>query len=249
STDNTAGTSKVNVVGENISIELQFDLNMPALEDVSTFDFSSDDEDDGAVADMNNLDTIINVSPIPTTKIHKYHPLDQVIRDLQSATQTRNMSKNLEEHGDHRKNPKRNKRDERGIVIRNKARLVAQWYTQEERIDYDEVFVPVSRIEAIRLFFIYTSFKDFVVYQMDVKSAFLYGKIKKDVYKKDGTFISQDKYVAEIFKIGFTEVKTASTPMKLKSLCSRMKMVKKWMFICIVVANSTTEAEYVAASS
>nr|GEX61578.1 hypothetical protein [Tanacetum cinerariifolium] len=77
----------------------KFDLNMPALEDVSTFDFLSDDEDDGAVADMNNLDTIINVSPIPTTKIHKYHPLDQVIGDLQSATQTRNMSKNLEEHG------------------------------------------------------------------------------------------------------------------------------------------------------
>ncbi|GJX87359.1 putative ribonuclease H-like domain-containing protein [Tanacetum coccineum] len=76
----------------------------------------------------------------------------------------------------------RNKKDERGIVIRNKARLVAQGYTQEEGIDYDEVFAPVARIEAIRLFLAYASFKDFIVYQMDVKSAFLYGKIIDEVY-------------------------------------------------------------------
>ncbi|GJU40315.1 putative ribonuclease H-like domain-containing protein [Tanacetum coccineum] len=203
-----------------------------------------------------------------------------------------------------------NKKDERGIVIRNKARLVAQGYTQEEGIDYDEVFAPVARIEAIRLFLAYASFKDFVVYQMDVKSAFhpdfsdrvykvekaLYGlhqaprawyetlstylldngfqrgKIDKTLFikrykgdillvqvyvddiifgstkkelciafeklmhekfqmssmgeltfflglqvkqKKDGIFISQDKYVAEILKkFRFTEVKTASTPIE-----------------------------------
>ncbi|GJY16986.1 putative ribonuclease H-like domain-containing protein [Tanacetum coccineum] len=76
----------------------------------------------------------------------------------------------------------KNKKDERGIVIKNKARLVAQGYTQEEGIDYDEVFAPVARIEAIRLFLAYASFKDFVVYQMDVKSAFLYGKIEEEVY-------------------------------------------------------------------
>nr|GEW65948.1 retrovirus-related Pol polyprotein from transposon TNT 1-94 [Tanacetum cinerariifolium] len=76
----------------------------------------------------------------------------------------------------------KNKKDERGIVVRNKARLVAQGYTQEEGIDYDDVFALVARIVAIRLFLVYASFKDFVVYQMDVKSAFLYGKIKEDVY-------------------------------------------------------------------
>ncbi|GJU38572.1 putative ribonuclease H-like domain-containing protein [Tanacetum coccineum] len=76
----------------------------------------------------------------------------------------------------------RNKKDERGIVIRNKARQVTQGYTQEEGIDYDEVFAPVARIEAIRLFLAYASFKDFIVYQMDVKSAFLYGKIEEEVY-------------------------------------------------------------------
>ncbi|GJS78100.1 putative ribonuclease H-like domain-containing protein [Tanacetum coccineum] len=223
---NAAGTNKVNDVGGKTSIKLPFDLNMPALEDYSIFDFSRDDEDDGVVADMNNLDTTIQVSPIPTTRIHKDHPLDQVIRDLQSATQIRKMSKNLEEHGFEEpkkvihalKDPSwieamqeellqfklqevwtlvdlpngkraigtkwvfRNKKDERGIVIRNKARLVAQGYTQEEGIDYDEVFAPVARIEAIRLFLAYASFKDFVVYQMDVKSAFLYGKIEEEVY-------------------------------------------------------------------
>ncbi|GKD49256.1 putative ribonuclease H-like domain-containing protein [Tanacetum coccineum] len=76
----------------------------------------------------------------------------------------------------------KNKKDERSIMIRNKARLVAQGYTQEEGIYYDEVFAPVAKIKAIRLFLAYASFKDFVVYQMDVKSAFLYGKTEEEVY-------------------------------------------------------------------
>ncbi|GJZ20609.1 putative ribonuclease H-like domain-containing protein [Tanacetum coccineum] len=96
---NDAGTNKVNVVGGKTSIELPFDPDMPTLEDDSIFDFSRYDEDDCSMADMNNLDTTIQVNPIPTTRIHKDHPLNQVIGDLQSATQTRKMSKNLEEHG------------------------------------------------------------------------------------------------------------------------------------------------------
>nr|GEY47967.1 retrovirus-related Pol polyprotein from transposon TNT 1-94 [Tanacetum cinerariifolium] len=76
----------------------------------------------------------------------------------------------------------RNKKDERGIVIRNKARLVAQGHTQEEGIDYEGVFAPVARIEAIRLFLAYASFMGFLGYQMDVKSAFLYGTIEDEVY-------------------------------------------------------------------
>ncbi|GJV31486.1 putative ribonuclease H-like domain-containing protein [Tanacetum coccineum] len=76
----------------------------------------------------------------------------------------------------------RNKKDERGILIKNKARLVAQGYTQEEGINYDEVFALVARIEAIRLFLAYASFKYFVVCQMDVKSIFLYGRIEEEVY-------------------------------------------------------------------
>nr|GFA42272.1 uncharacterized mitochondrial protein AtMg00810-like [Tanacetum cinerariifolium] len=72
---------------------------MLALEDVGIFDFSNEDEDDDVVADINNLDTTIQVSPTSTTRIHKDHPLDQVIEDLQPARQTRNMTKNLKEHG------------------------------------------------------------------------------------------------------------------------------------------------------
>ncbi|GKG45607.1 hypothetical protein Tco_0498053 [Tanacetum coccineum] len=62
-TINTTGTNEDNVVGRKTSIELPFDLNMPALKDYSIFGFSRDDEDDGALADMNNLDTTIQVSP------------------------------------------------------------------------------------------------------------------------------------------------------------------------------------------
>ncbi|GJY72324.1 putative ribonuclease H-like domain-containing protein [Tanacetum coccineum] len=192
---NAASTNKDNVVGGKTSIELPLDPNMPALEDYSIFDSSKDDEDDGAEADMNNLDTTIQVSHIPTTRIHKDHPLDPMIEDLQSATQTRKMLNNLKEHRfvstiqqrtTHKdlqnclfacflsqEEPKKVihalkdpswieamqeellqfklQEDEKGIVIRNKARLVAQGYTQEEGIDYDEVFTPVARIEAIRL--------------------------------------------------------------------------------------------------
>nr|GEW15582.1 hypothetical protein [Tanacetum cinerariifolium] len=83
---------------ENGYNKIPFDLNIPALEDVTVFNFSNDDEDDGLVADMNNLDIAIQVSPIPTIRIHKDHPLDQVIRDLHLAKQTRMMSTNLEEH-------------------------------------------------------------------------------------------------------------------------------------------------------
>nr|GEV10890.1 hypothetical protein [Tanacetum cinerariifolium] len=75
----------------------------------------------------------------------------------------------------------RDKRDQRRIVVRNKTRMVAQGHRQEG-IDYDEVFAPVAQIEAIRLFLAYASFMDCTVYQIDVKSAFLYGTIKEEVY-------------------------------------------------------------------
>ncbi|GJY63240.1 putative ribonuclease H-like domain-containing protein [Tanacetum coccineum] len=125
----------------------------------------------------------------------------------------------------------RNKKDERGIVIRIKSRLVAQGYTQEERIDYDEVFAPVARIEAIRLFLAYASFKDFVVYQMDVKSVFLYGKIKEEVYVCQPLGFEDSEFPYRVYKVEkalyglrqapracFSTVKTASTPMETSKL-------------------------------
>nr|GEV59684.1 hypothetical protein [Tanacetum cinerariifolium] len=155
-----------NPICANTNNELLINPETPALEDISTFNFLSDHEDDDEEADISNLDTTIKVSPIPTTRIHKDHPLDQVIG--KKAIGTKWVFKN--------------KKDERGIMIRNKARLVTQGHTQQERIDYDEVFALVARIKAIRLFLAYASFKDFMVYQMDFKSAFLYGKIDEEVY-------------------------------------------------------------------
>nr|GEZ48688.1 retrovirus-related Pol polyprotein from transposon TNT 1-94 [Tanacetum cinerariifolium] len=76
----------------------------------------------------------------------------------------------------------KNKKDESSLVIRNKARLVAVGYSQQERIDYDETFSPVARIEAIRLFLAYAAHKDFTVFQIDVKTTFLNGILKEEVY-------------------------------------------------------------------
>ncbi|GJQ97773.1 putative ribonuclease H-like domain-containing protein [Tanacetum coccineum] len=210
STVNTASIMD-NAVDENTVYGCADDPNMPNLEEI---DNSEDDEGVGAEADMNNLDTFMPVSPIPTTRIHKDHPFEQIIGDLHSAPQTRRMTKSVTEHGmfslvqqriNHKDfqnclfacflsqaEPKKviqalkdpswieamqdellqfklqqvwtlvdlpygkraigtkwvniKKKDKRGIVIRNKARLVAQVYTQEEGTDYDEVFAPVARI-------------------------------------------------------------------------------------------------------
>ncbi|GKA23284.1 putative ribonuclease H-like domain-containing protein [Tanacetum coccineum] len=161
--------------------------------------------------DMSNINTTYPVPSTLNTRIYKDHSLKNVIGNVQSGVQIRRMTNeqgfisNVYEGKTHedlhtclfacflsQEEPKkraigtkwvyRNKKDERGIVIRNKARLVAQGYTKEEGIDYDKGFAPVARIEAIRLFLAYASFKDFVVYQMDVKSAFLYSKIEEEVY-------------------------------------------------------------------
>ncbi|GJT15552.1 putative ribonuclease H-like domain-containing protein [Tanacetum coccineum] len=263
--------------------DLPIDLNMPDLEDDSDafasdgiFNGAYDDENVGAVADFNNMDDTINVSPIPTLRIHKNHPKDQILGDPKSAVQTRgkiqkasSAQQALASFGGVRvKNvvskfkkvwkPKqvkqvwkatgklltnvgyqwkptgrkftlgeqcpltrftkskvvpvqqtenfklqkvwilvdfpsrkkaigtkwvfKDKRDERSIVVKNKASLMAQGFRQDEGIDYDEVFAPVARIEAIRLFLAFASYMGFTVYQMDVKSAFLYDTIEEEVY-------------------------------------------------------------------
>ncbi|KAI3701884.1 hypothetical protein L6452_27331 [Arctium lappa] len=76
----------------------------------------------------------------------------------------------------------KNKKDEVGIVIRNKERLVAKGYRQEKGIDYDETYAPVARIEAIRMFLAYVAYKNFTVYQIDVKTVFLNDILKEEVY-------------------------------------------------------------------
>ncbi|GJR00063.1 retrovirus-related pol polyprotein from transposon TNT 1-94 [Tanacetum coccineum] len=140
---NAASTNKVNVVGRKTSIELPVDPDMPELEDYSIFE---DDEDVGAEADMNNLNTTLQ--------------LDSRL-----------------------------------------CRLVAQGYTQEEGIDYDELFSPVARIEAIRLFLAYASFKDFAVYQIDVKSDLLYGKIEEEVCVCQPSGFEDPNFPDRVYKV------------------------------------------------
>nr|GFC55454.1 hypothetical protein [Tanacetum cinerariifolium] len=137
-------------------------------------------------ADLSNMETSIPASPTLTFRIHKDHPKSQIIGPVDTPVQTRHKSKEIEEQKVRPIGTKwvlKNKKDERGIVLRNKARLVAQGYTQEEGIDNEEVFAPVARIEAIRLFLAYALFMGFIVYQMDVKSAFLYGTIDEEAPK------------------------------------------------------------------
>ncbi|GKA75932.1 putative ribonuclease H-like domain-containing protein [Tanacetum coccineum] len=173
------------------------DPKMPNLEDTGIFDGAYDDEDFVAGGDMNNLESFMPVSPIATTRVHKDHPVEQIIGDLHSAPQTRRMTKNSKEHDE----LLQNKKYKRGIIVRNKARLVAPGYTQEEGIDYDEVFVLVARIEAIRLFLAYASFMNIVVYQMGMNSAFLYGKIEEELYVCQPLGFEDPEYPDRVYKV------------------------------------------------
>ncbi|GJY31644.1 uncharacterized mitochondrial protein-like protein [Tanacetum coccineum] len=214
-----------------------------------------DNEDVGAEADMNNLDTTIQVSPILTTRIHKDHPLNQVIGDLQSATQTRNMSKNLEEHGfvstiqqriNHKdlqnclfacflsqEEPKRLKIEvyvcqPPGVVDPDfpdrvykveKAlyglHQVPKACTKLAQLDLDKGFV-ISSVGCSNLQSLWKKDTSFLgadqISSMGELTFFLGLQVQQ---KKDGIFISQDKYVGDILKkFGFTEVKTSSTPIE-----------------------------------
>ncbi|GKB36704.1 retrovirus-related pol polyprotein from transposon TNT 1-94 [Tanacetum coccineum] len=196
-----SSTQDINTVGPGINTA---STNMPSLEETDIFDRAYADEDVGGEADLNNLETTMNVSPIPTTRIHKDHPKDQIIGDLNLSTQTRRMINFSKENA----MVYRNKKDERGIVVRNKARLVAQGYTQEEGIDYDEVFAHVARIEAIRLFLANTSFMGLIVYQMDVKSAFLYGTIEEEVYVCQPPGFEDLQFPDMVYKAASTLIET-----------------------------------------
>ncbi|GKB99032.1 retrovirus-related pol polyprotein from transposon TNT 1-94 [Tanacetum coccineum] len=98
----------------------------------------------------------------------------------------------------------RNKKDEHGITIKNKARLVAQGYSQEEGIDYDETFAPVVRMEAIRISLAFATYMNFRVYQMDVKSAFLNGKLKEEVYVKQPLGFESSEFPDYVCKLDKT---------------------------------------------
>ncbi|GJY04279.1 putative ribonuclease H-like domain-containing protein [Tanacetum coccineum] len=165
-------------------------------------DFFGDTPDsvssDKVEADLSNMETDIQISPTPTLRIHKVHPKSQIIGPVDTLVLV-DCPNGVRPIGT--KWVLKNKRDERGIVIRNKARLVAQGHTQEEGIDYEEVFAPVARIEAIRLFLAYASYMGFTVYQMDVKSAFLYGTIDEEVYVMQPPGFQDSQFPDKVYKV------------------------------------------------
>ncbi|GJS62921.1 putative ribonuclease H-like domain-containing protein [Tanacetum coccineum] len=195
------------------------------LEGTDIFDDAYDDGDKGAEADYNNLETIILVSPIPSTRANKDHPKDQIVEEVHSVVQTRNMIKQSEaglinfinkqrrtNHKDYQNclfacflsqmEPKKVTQaldDESYVEAIQESGSIG--YRQEEGIDYDEVFAPVAMIEAIRLFLTYASFMDFTVYQMDVKSAFLYGTIEEEVYISQPPSFVDPEFPDKVYKV------------------------------------------------
>ncbi|GJY94976.1 putative ribonuclease H-like domain-containing protein [Tanacetum coccineum] len=187
------GRFKLNTVDPSVNTASSYDPDSPkdmfkmgashTLEATHVKFFSDEDE---PKVDLGNITNSYTVPPTPNTRIHKDHPITNVIRDVKSSIQTSRMTKPTSKQGFlstvwilmDLPNGKRaigtkwvfrNKKDERGIVIRNKARMVTQGHRQEEGIDYEEVFAPVARIEAIRLFLAYASFMGFLVYQIDME--------------------------------------------------------------------------------
>nr|GFA44799.1 ribonuclease H-like domain-containing protein [Tanacetum cinerariifolium] len=191
--------------------------------------FDSPVQSVGAEADFNNMESSIIISHIPIHRVHLDHPKDQMLGDLNSAVQTRRMAKKSSRahafviyiHNQRRTNHKdyknclfacfflkmepkkvyKNKKDERCIVVRNKARLVTQGHIQEERIDYDEVFAPMAKIEAIMIFLAFASSMGFIVYQMDVKSAFLYSTIEEEVYVSQPLGFIDPQFPNKVYKV------------------------------------------------
>nr|GEU98528.1 putative ribonuclease H-like domain-containing protein [Tanacetum cinerariifolium] len=204
---------------QDLKAQLQ-DKNI-AIKDISTFNFSSDHEADDEEADMNNLDTSIQVSPTLTTRIHKDHPIKQVIRDLHSTTQTRNMSKNLEEHGTQKGDPciERSKLD-RGYARRG-----------FEDLDFPNKVYKVER----------------ALYELHQAPRAWYLKVQPRFglwYPKDSPFNL----------VAYTDSDYARASLDRKSTTGGCQFLQcrliSWP--CkkqTVVANSTTEAEYVAASN
>nr|GEZ20755.1 hypothetical protein [Tanacetum cinerariifolium] len=212
------------------------DPDMPTLEDIT---YSDNKDDVGAEADVFNLETSITVSPILTSRVHKDHPVTQIIRDLSLAPQIQSMTRMVKDQGGlthindedfytcmfacflSQEEPKRVhqafkdtswieamqeellqfKMQKVWVLVdlpKGKRAIGSKW---EEGIDYKEVFVPVARIEAIRLFLAYASFMGFMVYKIDVKSAFLYETIEEEVYVCKPTGFKDPDYPDKVYKV------------------------------------------------
>nr|GFB06092.1 hypothetical protein [Tanacetum cinerariifolium] len=202
-----AASTPVHAIGQ-ISTNSTNTFSAVALEDITYFD---DEEDIGVEADFTNLETTITVSPIPTTRVHKDQPITQIIdfhtfmfACFLSQEEPKKLHQAL-------KDPSWIKAMHEELLqcmmqkvwvlvdLPNGKRAIG--HTHEEGIDYKEVFTPVAWIEAIRLFLAYASSMDFLVYQMDVKSAFLYGTIKEEVYVCQPLGFDNLNYSDKVYKV------------------------------------------------
>ncbi|GJT27739.1 putative ribonuclease H-like domain-containing protein [Tanacetum coccineum] len=209
---------KLNPIDPSVSTASSNDTNSPkdmftmgashTLEATHVEFFNDEDEPE---VDMGNIINSYTVPTTPNTRIHKDHPIENVIGDVNNTRKTSGKFKlqqvlilvdlPIGKRAIRTKWVFRNKKDERGIMIRNKARLVIQGHRQEEGIKYEEVFAPVARIEAIRLFLAYASFMGFLVYQIDVKSVFLYGTIEEEVYVTQPPGFKDPDHPDKVYKV------------------------------------------------
>nr|GEV62303.1 putative ribonuclease H-like domain-containing protein [Tanacetum cinerariifolium] len=225
-------------------------------------------------ADFNNLETSITVSHILTTRVYKDHHVTQIIGDLSSATQTRSMKRVAKDQGGRsqinnddfhtcmfacflsQKEPKRVHQALKDLswIEAMQEELLQFKMQKKEGIDYEEVFAPVAMIEAIRLFLAYASFMGFMVYQIDVKSAFLYRTIKEEVYVCQPPRIKDLDYPDKVYKVvkALYGLHQASRAWRSATGGCQFLGCRLISWQCkkqIVMATSSTDAEYVAHAS
>ncbi|GJZ58629.1 putative ribonuclease H-like domain-containing protein [Tanacetum coccineum] len=162
------------------------------MDDTGIFGNAYDDEDVGAEADLNNLETTMNVSPIPTTRIDKDHPKDQIIGDFNSAIQTRRMTKISDEHAMVcyiNKQRRTNHKDYQNC-------LFACFLSQMEPKKVIQALEDLSWIEVVQ-----EELLQFQLQKMDVKSTFLYGTIEEEVYVCQPPGFEDPQFPNKVYKV------------------------------------------------
>ncbi|GJX46641.1 putative ribonuclease H-like domain-containing protein [Tanacetum coccineum] len=236
SPDVNTGSFKLNVVSPSVNTASSYDQDSPkdmftmgashTLE-ATHIEFFSDEDKPGV--DLGNITNSYIVPTTPNTRIHKDHPIENVIGDVKSSVQTRRMTKPTFEQGLLSAEYEQKTHDTLNTYLYAcflsqieptsiaKALSDSYWveamqeellqfklqqgHRQEEGIDYEEVFAPVARIEAIRLFLAYASFMGFLVYQMDVKSDFLYRTIEEEVYVTQPPGFKDPDHPDKVYKV------------------------------------------------
>nr|GEW35499.1 hypothetical protein [Tanacetum cinerariifolium] len=204
------------------SLNVTFDETPPPSKTSPLVDDGLDEDEEIKITEKKNLendivDETLEIDEIVNIKESRNHTLENVIGNLNQRTlrsQAQNQipqPRNMTIIGT--KWVFRNKLDENGVVSRNKARLVAQGYNQQEGIDYDETYAPVARIESIRILLAYACALDSKLFQMDVKSAFL------------NDFINEEVYVAQ--PSGFIDFEKPDHVYKLKKALYGLKQAPK----------------------